>query len=157
MRAMFVVSLLAGLGLLLGLNPSAIGTMITFGTGGLYITFLLVVIATAYAMVRRRWQPLATPRAERWFRVVVVVALVWLVFEVINIAWPRPEIAAPGASTFEIWAVLIVFSVVAIVTLLAIFIGHPERHLRPIVEAESAGKSVTTTEPAGEPEPIPEA
>lgn len=134
-RAMLVVSLLAGLGLLLGLNPSAIGTMITFGTGGLYITFLLVVIATAFAILRGRWRPLATPRADRWFRAVVCIALVWLVFEVINIAWPRPEIAAPGASTFEVWAVLIVFSGVAVLTLLVIVFWHPERRLRPIAEA----------------------
>lgn len=135
-RAMLVVSVLAGLGLLLGLNPSAIGTMITFGTGGLYITFLLVVAATAYAMLRRRWQPLGSPRAERWFRAVVAVALVWLAFEVVNIAWPRPEIAAPGATAFEVWAVLIVFSAVAAITLLVIFIGRPERRLRPMEERE---------------------
>lgn len=136
-RAMLVVSLLAGLGLLLGLNPSAVGTIITFGTGGLYITFLLVVIATAFAMLRGRWKPLATPRADRWFRIVVAVALVWLVFEVVNIAWPRPEIAAPGATAFEVWAVLIVFSLVAVITLLAIVLVRPERHLRRL-ETEPA-------------------
>ncbi|PRI12601.1 APC family permease [Leucobacter massiliensis] len=133
-RAMAVVTVLSGAGLLLGLNPSAIGTMITFGTGGLYITFLLVVAATAFAMLTRRWRPLGSPRAERWFRTVVGIALAWLLFEVVNIAWPRPEMASPSATVFEVWAVVLVFSVVAAITLVVIFAARPERRLRPLAE-----------------------
>ncbi|MBU2693836.1 APC family permease [Pimelobacter sp. 30-1] len=133
-RAMALASTLAGLGLLLGLNPRAIGTMITFGTGGLYITFFLVVAATAFALLTGRWRPLPTRRAERGFRVIVGIAFTWLAFEVVNIAWPRSILAAPGASTFEIWAVSIVFSIVAVGTGLAILLGRPERRMRPVPE-----------------------
>jgi amino acid transporter len=133
-RAMALASILAGLGLILGLNPRAIGTMITFGTGGLYITFWLVVAATAFALLTGRWHPLPTRRSELGFRATVGIALAWLSFEVVNIAWPRSILAAPGASGFEVWAVSIVFGLVAIVTGLTIVIGRPERRMRPVPE-----------------------
>lgn len=131
-RAMGLVSVLAACGLLLGLNPNAIGTMITFGTGGLYITFLLAVFSVIFAMVKGRWRPLRSRRADTWFRVVAWIAVVWLAFEVVNIAWPRPEIAAPGASALEVWAVIIIFSIVAVITLIAMWVKKPETYLRPL-------------------------
>ncbi|NJQ02040.1 APC family permease [Streptomyces zingiberis] len=112
LAAMTAVSAAAAAGLLLGLNDGAIGTMITFGTGGLYITFLIVVSAALFARLTGRWRPAGTVRLGRKGLVVNVLAFCWLAFETVNIAWPRAILAPPGAPAWQIWAVVWVFAAI---------------------------------------------
>ncbi|PRI11947.1 APC family permease [Leucobacter massiliensis] len=63
--------------------------MVNFTSGGFYLSFLFPVAAFAVTVLRRRWQP--GPFSLRgWTAPVAVIALVWVVAELINIAWPRP-------------------------------------------------------------------
>ncbi|MDX2552533.1 APC family permease [Streptomyces stelliscabiei] len=123
--AMAVTSAAAAAGLLLGLNDGAIGTMITFGTGGLYITFLLVVAAALFARLTGRWQPGGTLRLGRKGMVVNVLAFCWLAFETVNIAWPRTILAPPGAPVWQVWAVVWVFAALAGLAGLYLVIARP--------------------------------
>ncbi|QYM75025.1 APC family permease [Leucobacter luti] len=131
-RAISAATVVALCGLLLGLSDGAMGTMIRFGTGGLYIVFTLVVAAVVFAQVSGRWAPwrIGTKWQERWFSVISGAALLWLGCETINIAWPRPELAAPGASPAEVWSVVWVFGGFAIIALLALLIARPHARLR---------------------------
>ena len=124
--AMTLVTMMTALALLLGLNDNAIGTMISFGTMGLYATFFLVVAAALYARMTGRWQPNGAFRTGGFGYAVNIVAFVWLAFETANIAWPRAELAAPGASDLIIWAPLMIFALVAFFTM----IGAARKHRR---------------------------
>lgn len=118
--AMVLVTVVAGFALLLGLNDKAIGTMISFGTMGLYVTFLLVISAALYARATGRWAPNGAFRTGRLGYGVNIVAFVWLAFETANIAWPRPELAPPGASTLLVWAPLSIFALISIAVLFGV-------------------------------------
>ncbi len=55
--ALAVASVVSACGLLFGLNARAVNTLITFGSGGYYITFWLVCAAALYARLSGRWVP----------------------------------------------------------------------------------------------------
>lgn len=50
--AIVVTAVIACLGLLLGLHSAAVGSLITFGTAGIYVAFLLIALAALIARVR---------------------------------------------------------------------------------------------------------
>ncbi|BAI72700.1 amino acid permease [Azospirillum sp. B510] len=118
--AMTLVTVAAGLALLLGLDDKAIGTMISFGTLGLYATFFLVVAAALYARFTGRWRPDGAFRTGKIGDALNVVAFVWLTFETVNIAWPRAELSPPGASELLVWAPLGIFILVALFAVIAV-------------------------------------
>ncbi len=103
----------------MGLNEGALGTMISFGTMGLYATFFLVVAAALFARISGRWSPAGAFRTGVFGKLLYVVAFLWLAFETVNIAWPRVELAPPGASDLLVYAPLMIFVLVAIVATVA--------------------------------------
>jgi amino acid transporter len=130
MAAMVCSTLLASLGLALGLNATAVGTLIAFGSGGFFFVFLIVAASALYARLTGRWDPeKGALKLGRKGLLVNVVAVVWLVFEAINVAWPREMLAPPGAPWFQVWAVVVVFSVLALFGLAYLFIAKPHRRI----------------------------
>ena len=89
-------TLVAWAGLLLGLEATAIGSLITFGTAAIFVTFLLIAIAALYA----RTQGVLSRRGM----VLNVLAVGWLAFETVNIMWPRESLAPVGAPWYQVWA-----------------------------------------------------
>ncbi len=57
MAAMVCSTLLASLGLALGLNATAVGTLIAFGSGGFFVVFLIVAACALWARLVGRWDP----------------------------------------------------------------------------------------------------
>ena len=55
--AIVVTTVVACLGLLLGLDSTAVGSLIAFGTAAIYVSFLLIALAALIARVRGTWQP----------------------------------------------------------------------------------------------------
>ncbi|MDF9906711.1 APC family permease [Pseudomonas laurylsulfatiphila] len=124
--AMVFSTLFASFGLALGLNATAVGTLIAFGSGGFFVVFLIVVSCALLARLSGRWKPEpGVFSLGRWGLLVNVVAFVWLVFEAINVAWPRESLAPPGAPWFQVWAVILVFSVLAVLGLLYMVWAKP--------------------------------
>jgi amino acid transporter len=99
------------LGLLLGLEAAAVGTLITFGTAAIYMSFLMTAVAALIARSRGSWQPLVKRRAAR---LVNILAVAWLAFETVNIAWPRESIAPPGAPFYQVWAAPLSLAVIGL-------------------------------------------
>ena len=60
-----VTAVVACLGLLLGLNSAAVGSLIAFGTAAIYVAFLLVALAALVARVRGTWVPAGGVRRGR--------------------------------------------------------------------------------------------
>ena len=65
--AILLTAVVACLGLLLGLDSAAVGSLIAFGTAAIYVAFLMVALAALIARVRGTWTPggRVTPRPRR--------------------------------------------------------------------------------------------
>ena len=97
-NAVVCVVLLAGLGLLFGLNDGAVATVIAFGTGGLYAMFAMTTGVGLYTRLTGRWNPaLGELRLGPWGLVINTIAFIWSVFEFVNIAWPRTYAVSSNA------------------------------------------------------------
>lgn len=130
--AVAVTTVVACLGLQLGLNSAAVGTLIAFGTAAIYAAFLLVAAAALVARVRGSWVPSGNVRLGRRTGLVInIAAVVWLTFETINIAWPRESIAPPDAPAYQVWAAPMLLAGITIVGLAYLVIARPHRRLPP--------------------------
>jgi amino acid transporter len=127
--ATIVTTVIACLGLLLGLRSAAIGSLITFGTAAIYVAFLLIAVAALTARVRRTWRPAGHVQLGRIGVVVNVLAVGWLVFETLNIAWPRASLAPPGAPWYQVWAAPLVLAVIAVAGLAYLVVARPHRRV----------------------------
>ncbi|MBI3808787.1 MAG: amino acid permease [Nitrospirae bacterium] len=118
-NAVICVVMLAGLGLLFGLNDGAVATVIAFGTGGLYAMFAMTTGVGLYTRLTRRWNPaLGELKLGVWGLAINVVAFLWSMFEFVNIAWPRVYAVSPNAPWWQLWAVpLVLGSILGATTL----------------------------------------
>lgn len=97
---------------LLFISASKIYTMlINFTNVGFYAAFCLPVLGAAYVRLRGRWQP-GPWSLGRWGSPVTYVAAVWLVAEIVNLAWPRASLYGTG---YLSWSVLLMMGIVSIV------------------------------------------
>jgi amino acid transporter len=88
--------------------------LINFTNAGFYIAFALPVLAAAYIRRSGRWS--AGPWSlGRWGKLVTYVAAVWLVFEIVNIAWPRASLYGSGLLR---WSVLFMIGILGVVGIL---------------------------------------
>jgi len=127
---LLATTVVACLGLLLGLDSAAIGSLITFGTAGIYVAFLMVALAALIARLSGRWKPAGRVRLGRAGTVLNAAAVAWLSFETVNIAWPRESLAPPGAPLYQVWAATIVLGVIFVAGLAYLAIAKPhERDL----------------------------
>jgi len=127
-NAVVCVVLLAGLGLLFGLNDGAVATVIAFGTGGLYAMFAMTTGVGLYTRLTGRWNPaLGELKLGVWGLAINVVAFLWSLFEFVNIAWPRPYAVAPDAPWWQLWAVPLVLGSILGVTTLYVLINKDHR------------------------------
>jgi amino acid transporter len=122
-------TVIAWLGLLLGLEATAIGSLITFGTAAIYCSFLLIAVGALVARLRGTWVPSGHVQLGRLGTVINVAAVVWLAFETVNIAWPRASLAPPGAPWYQIWAAPAVVATITIAGVAYLLVARPERRL----------------------------
>ena len=127
--AIIATTAISCLALLLGLNSAAVGSLIAFGTAAIYVAFLLVALAALIARLRGTWVPAGRVRLGRAGVVVNVLAVGWLAFETVNIAWPRTSLAPPGAPAYQVWAAPLVLAVIGVAGLAYLLIAKPQRKL----------------------------
>jgi amino acid transporter len=127
--AIVATTVVAWLGLLLGLHSAAVGSLIAFGTAAIYVAFLLVAVAALVSRVRGTWVPAGRVRLGRFGLAVNALAVTWLAFESVNIAWPRTSLAPPGAPAYQVWAAPLVLAVIAAVGTAYLVIAKPQRKL----------------------------
>ena len=130
LAATALTALIACLGLLLGLESAAVGSLITFGTAAIYVSFLLIALAALVARLRGSWVPAGNVRLGRAGLVVNALAVAWLSFETVNIAWPRESLAPPGAPWYQVWAAPLVLALIAVAGVSYLLIAKPQRRLR---------------------------
>jgi amino acid transporter len=127
--AIVATAVIACLGLLLGLNSAAVGSLIAFGTAAIYVAFLLIALAALIARLRGTWRPAGRIRLGRLGTIVNVLAVAWLSFETVNIAWPRESLAPLGAPVYQVWAAPLVLALIAVVGIAYLLLASPQRRL----------------------------
>jgi amino acid transporter len=110
-------TLVAWAGLLLGLEATAIGSLITFGTAAIFVAFLLIAVAALYARTQGR--------LARRGMVLNVLAVLWLAFETVNIAWPRASLAPVDAPWYQVWAAPMVVAGITVIGLTYLAVAKP--------------------------------
>lgn len=102
-NAIFVTAIVSSLVVLTSLWGTGYGTLVLFAIAGFYIAFAFPVLGLLRAKLKGDWVP-GQFTLGKWETPLVVIASVWLVFELINIAWPR-DAAAPWYSQ---WGVILI-------------------------------------------------
>ncbi|MCF2527871.1 APC family permease [Yinghuangia soli] len=133
--ALVVDLVISGAALLFGLEASAIGSVVTFGSAAIYLGFLAIAFAALVARVRGTWVPRGI-RLGRFGLAINVGAVLWLAFEFVNIAWPRKILSPPDAPAYQVWAAVIGVALVLGVGLVYLVIARPQRAL-----AEAAARA----------------
>jgi amino acid transporter len=105
-NAIFLTSLMAA-GMLLFSLTNIYATLVSFTTAGFYVAFSFPLLAAAWVRFNGQWRngsfhlgPLTGPT--------IYAAAAWIVFETVNIAWPR----LPHAPWYEDWAVPIMLMLI---------------------------------------------
>ena len=128
-NAVICVVLLAGLGLLFGLNDGAVATVLAFGTGGLYAMFVMTTGVGLCTRLTGGWNPaLGELRLGVWGLAINLVAFLWSVFEFVNIAWPRVYAVSANAPWWQLWAVPLVLGSILGATTLYVLMNKIHRN-----------------------------
>lgn len=133
--------------LLLGLNATAIGSLIAFGTAATFLPFFLVSLAALIARLRGTWVPSGHIRQGRKGTFLNVLAVLWTGFEVANVCWPRAILAPPDAPWYQVWAGLLGTGVVIAAGLLYLLARRPQDKLRA-AERIAVGTDAGAEKPA---------
>ncbi|RSS66748.1 amino acid permease [Streptomyces sp. WAC06614] len=147
-------TLVSASALALGLNATAIGALIAFGTAATYLPFFLVSLAALIARLRGTWVPSSHIRLGRTGTVLNALAVLWTAFEVVNVCWPRAVLAPPGAPWYQVWAALLGTAAVLGSGVLYLLVERPQDRLREPAEASAATTSAAdqaTAAPASAP------
>jgi amino acid transporter len=85
--------------------------LLNFSSAGFYLSYLMPVVAAVWVRSRGRWQP-GPVSMGRLAGPVTTVAAIWIVAEVINIAWPRNAYAGDWVLN---WGILWMSAVVGLI------------------------------------------
>ncbi|MFF8606705.1 APC family permease [Streptomyces sp. NPDC015346] len=133
-------TLVSGTALLLGLNATAIGSLIAFGTAATFLPFFLVSLAALIARLRGSWIPSGHIRQGKKGTFLNVLAVLWTAFEVINVCWPRETLAPPGAPWYQVWSGVLGTVVILAAGLAYLLVKRPQDRIRNDKPAEAGGE-----------------
>jgi amino acid transporter len=115
--------------------------LIAFSSLGFFVSFLFPIAGVAIARVRGNWNDDKDLYLGRAGRVVMWLALVWLLFQIVNVAWPRES----GSGWLTDWASVIGGLGIAIVGVIVEAWVERKRRL-----AKADGKTLVLAVPAGD-------
>ena len=120
-------------------NVNALLALVSFGVSGIYLSFLLAVIAAIIARARG-WIPEGRFTLGRWGWPVYIVAALYLAAMFANVVAPT-GISSPRAVFNLDWITLLVIAIVAVVGAVLFLVRRPDRLLGQHVhdEIEPAG------------------
>jgi amino acid transporter len=102
---------------------NAIALVVSFAAIGIYLSFQMIVAGTLYARIRG-WKPKGKFKLGRWGWLVNILALVYGVFAIVNMSWPR----TPDAEWYVNYGIIIVGSVVIMIGLVYMLLFKPYNH-----------------------------
>lgn len=120
-------------------STKALTSIISFATLGIYLGFQMVVLAALRARLKG-WVPSGAFTLGRWGLAVNVVALVYGVFAMVNMAWPR----TPDLPWYDNWLVALSAAVGAGIGAAYMLLARPyERSSAPAGDAIPGGDGRT--------------
>ncbi len=119
-------------------HVNALVLLVSFAVSGIYLSFLLVVLAALIARLRG-WQPQGAFKLGPWAIPVMVAGVVWLTAMLVNILLPS-GITSPRAVLFNYdWITLVVVVVIIVIGAVYYVLGRPAARIEmPAAEARSA-------------------
>jgi amino acid transporter len=109
-------------------NTNVLVSLVSFGVSGIYLSFLLAVIASIVAH-SRGWVAEGAFRLGRWTWPVLIIAVAYLGLMLVNIVAPT-GLTSPRAYFNIDWITATVMFIVAVVGLILFLIARPDRALR---------------------------
>jgi amino acid transporter len=127
-------------------NTNVLVSLVSFGVSGIYLSFLLAVIAAIVARARG-WIPEGSFRLGRWGWPVTIAAAAYLGLMLLNIVLPTG--LSSGRAYFNLdWITLSVMVVIAVVGLIVFLLGRPDRgvsqHMHDDLEPTGAERLAKT-------------
>ena len=107
---------------------NALVALVSFGVSGIYLSFLMTVIA-AWVARARGWVPEGRFTLGRWGTTVTVIATLYLGLMLINVVLPS-GLSSPRAYFNLDWITLLVMFVIAVVGAIYFFAARPDRGVR---------------------------
>jgi amino acid transporter len=122
-------------GALLFISTSKLYTLLlSFANIAFYFSYAMPVVAAAFIRAKGGWRP-GPFSLGRWGKPVTYFAAAWLVFECVNIAWPRPA----NSQWYLNWGVIIMIAILGALGLaVSAWVFKSGVQLAPVEEAESA-------------------
>lgn len=102
-RAVLIAAVIAALLFIPFQSEGIQMALISFSSVGFFLSFLFPVLGLAVARIRGRWSDDPSLFLGRAGKTVSLLALVWLVFQIVNVAWPRES----GAGWASDWSTVI--------------------------------------------------
>ncbi|HUZ71250.1 MAG TPA: amino acid permease [Candidatus Saccharimonadales bacterium] len=117
-------------------HVNALFLLVSFAVSGIYLAFLLVVLAALIARLRG-WRPEGSFKLGKWALPVMVAGLVWLTAMLVNILLPSGVSSPRGALFNYDWMTLIVVVVIVALGALYSLFAHPARRIqKPAAQAD---------------------
>jgi amino acid transporter len=110
---------------------NALFLLVSFAVSGIYLSFLLVVVAALIARLRG-WQAQGAFRLGRWAIPVMVVGCIWLVAMLVNILIPSGITSPRGALFNYDWITLLVVVIILAIGAVYTLIAHPARRIEKL-------------------------
>jgi amino acid transporter len=108
-------------------NVNGLTALVSFGVSGIYLSFLLTVIAAIVAR-RRGWVPAGKFQLGKWGWTVSILAAVYLGLMLINVVFPSG--IDSGRAVFNIdWITLVVMFIIVVIGGLYLLFGHPSSRM----------------------------
>jgi amino acid transporter len=121
-------------------NITALYSLISFAVSGIYLSFLLTVIAAIIAR-RRGWKPEGAFQLGRWGWTVSIVAALYLGLMLLNVVVPTGLTSGRGLFNLD-WITLLVMVVIAVIGAAYFLAARPDRrvsrHVHDTLEATGA-------------------
>jgi amino acid transporter len=125
-------------------NTNVLVSLISFGVSGIYLSFLLTVIAAAVARARG-WVPEGVFRLGRWGWPVTILGLAYLGLMLVNVVAPTGLSSARAYFNLD-WITLTVMAVITVVGVVLFALAHPGRevgrHVHDELEPTGAERAV---------------
>ena len=113
-NAIFVTTVVgAALFLLSNLSPNIYLLMVNFTTGGFFIAFLFPLVGFLIVQLRGNWKPGPWTLGSASL-IVSVLAVIWALFEFLNISWPRP-VNADRYLDWSVWIAVVGLGIIGAV------------------------------------------
>jgi hypothetical protein len=122
-------------------NPNAFTLLLSGATAGFFVSYALPVVAAAITRLRGAWTPGPVSMGKA-AATVTYFAAIWMIAEIINIAWPRNTYAGVWYLNWRIVLAILVLGVVGAAVSAFVF--------RRGSEALTAQFEPVVTDPEGE-------